>query len=264
MSAKIEAIGGMSEMHKGSLCRLLPWDTEFFGCRIASICGDSLNEEQALQIDVWSRSHHIQCLYFLARMDDPATIQTAGKHGFGLADIRVTLDYVMHNSNQPARPDASAGINIRPFQADDLVGLQSMARTGHTDTRFFKDSHFSREHAEELYSTWIARDTEGRAQIVWVAASMANEPLGYISCHVDSARQEGRIGLVGVSSQARRRGIGKSLVLTALGWFKTQGVNKVMVVTQGNNLAAQRLYQQCGFLSRDLQIWYHKWYPTVD
>jgi hypothetical protein len=36
------------------------------------------------------------------------------------------------------------------------------------------------------------------------------------------------------------------------------------VVTQGNNLAAQRLYQTCGFLSRDLQLWYHKWYPVWD
>jgi hypothetical protein len=36
------------------------------------------------------------------------------------------------------------------------------------------------------------------------------------------------------------------------------------VVTQGRNRGAQRLYQQCGFLSRDLQLWHHKWYPIVD
>jgi hypothetical protein len=33
-------------------------------------------------------------------------------------------------------------------------------------------------------------------------------------------------------------------------------------VTQGRNLAAQRLYQRTGFLIRDLQLWYHKWYLT--
>jgi hypothetical protein len=31
-------------------------------------------------------------------------------------------------------------------------------------------------------------------------------------------------------------------------------------VTQGKNIAAQRLYQKNGFLIRDLQLWYHKWY----
>ncbi|MGP0101640.1 MAG: GNAT family N-acetyltransferase, partial [Solirubrobacteraceae bacterium] len=72
------------------------------------------------------------------------------------------------------------------------------------------------------------------------------------------------IGLLGVSPQARRKGIGKNLVLAAIDWFRTQGVPSVTVVTQGNNLPAQRLYQQHGFLSHDLQIWYHKWYPISD
>ncbi len=244
-------------------CQLLTWDTEFFQCRIARVCGDTLTGEQALLIDDWSRSHRVRALYFLARADDPATIQTAEKHGFGLVDIRAT--YLLQiNSHHPAPPDLPADIGIRPAQPDDLPGLQSMARTLHTDTRFFKDSHFPSQRAEDFYSTWITLETQGRAQIVWVAASGANQPLGYISCHLDPARQEGQIGLLGVSPQARRKGIGKNLVLAAIDWFRTQGVPSVTVVTQGNNLPAQRLYQQHGFLSHDLQIWYHKWYPISD
>jgi len=243
-------------------CQLQPWDTEFFNCRIARVCTDTLNEEQALQTDDWCRSHRIRCLYFLSRADEPTTIQTAEKHGFGLVDIRATFDCVI-NSHRPAN-DPGPGISIRPFQADDLPALQSIARAVHGDTRFFKDSHFPRQRAEDLYSTWITSDTQGRAQSVWVAASVANEPLGYISCYLDSVSRQGQIGLVGVSPQARRKGIGKSLVLAALGWFRTQGVVAVTVVTSGGNLAAQRLYQQCGFRSQDLQIWYHKWYPISD
>ena len=77
------------------LCNLLPWDTEFFRCRIARVCGDTLKKEQAAQIDEWSRSNHIQGLYFLSRADDPATIRTAEQHGFGLVDIRVTFGCVV-------------------------------------------------------------------------------------------------------------------------------------------------------------------------
>ena len=245
-------------------CEMLSWDTEFFGCRIARVCGDTLKQEQAVQIDEWSRSNRIRCLYFLSRADDPATIQTAEKHGFGLVDIRVTFERVVMNLHDPARPEPPAGASIRPVQPDDLPGLQAMARTGHGGTRFFSDSHFPRQRVEDLYSTWITLESRGRAQTVLVAASAANQPLGYVSCHMDPARREGQIGLVGVSPEVRGRGIGKNLVLAAIGWFRTQGAHEVTVVTQGNNRAAQRLYQQCGFLSRDLQLWYHKWYPILD
>ena len=83
-------------------CELLPWDTEFFHCRIARVCGDTLRPEQAAQIDDWSRSNRIRGLYFLSRADDPATIQTAGQHGFGLVDIRVTFERVVMPSRDPA------------------------------------------------------------------------------------------------------------------------------------------------------------------
>jgi len=33
------------------------------------------------------------------------------------------------------------------------------------------------------------------------------------------------------------------------------------VVTQGRNLAAQRLYQRNGFVTASLQLWYHRWFP---
>src|SRR5208282_4213678 len=139
-----------------------------------------------------------------------------------------------------------------------------MARTGHKETRFFNDAHFPRQRAGDLYSTWITLEAQGRAQIVLVAASTANQPLGYVSCHLDPVLRAGQIGLVGVRPEVRGRGIGKSLVLAAIDWYRVQGAQEVTVVTQGNNRTAQRLYQQCGFLSRDLQLWYHKWYPILD
>ena len=242
-------------------CELLPWDTEFFQCRIARVCGDTLKPEQAIRIDEWSRSHCVRGLYFLARADDPATILIAEQHGFGLVDVRVTFECGIVNSHEPDCPALPAGVSLRPVQPGDLSELQAMARSGHTGTRFFSDSHFSRQRAEDLYSNWITLESQGRAQAVWIAASTAHQPLGYVSCHLDPAHREGQIGLVGVSSEARGRGIGKNLVLAAMEWFRAQGAQEVTVVTQGNNHAAQRLYQQCGFLTRDLQLWYHKWYP---
>jgi dTDP-4-amino-4,6-dideoxy-D-galactose acyltransferase len=245
-------------------CELLPWDTEFFHCRIARVCADTLRPEQARLIDRWSRNNRVQGLYFLSRADDPVTLLTAGQHGFGLVDIRLTFERKVASSPDPARFDLPAGISIRPAVPEDLTGLQTIARMAHTTTRFFNDPNFQRKRVDHLYSTWIAREVQGRARTVLVAASAANQPLGYVSCHLEPPRQEGQIGLVGVSAELRGKGVGKSLVLAAMDWFRTHEVREVTVITQGNNRAAQRLYQQCGFLSRDLQLWYHKWYPISD
>lgn len=247
-----------------ALCELLPWDTEFFRCRIACVCGDTLRPEQAGQIDDWSRRNQIRGLYFLSRVDNPATIQTARLHGFELVDIRVTFKCAVTHSDKPTRPNLPAGIGIRAMQPGDLFGLQAIARTAHGATRFFNDSHFPRQRVEDLYSTWITLAAQGRAQIVLVAASAANQPLGYVSCHLDPVSRKGQIGLVGVKAEARGKGIGKNLVLAAMDWFRTQEAQEVKVVTQGNNSAAQRLYERCGFLSSNLQLWYHKWYPMPD
>jgi len=128
-----------------ALCELLPWDTEFFCCRIARVCGDTLKQEQAVQIDEWSRNNHIRGLYFLSRADDPATIQSAEQHGFGLVDIRVTLERGVMDSHDSTRPALPTGASIRPVQPDDLPGLQAMARTELRGTRFYNDLHFPRQ-----------------------------------------------------------------------------------------------------------------------
>src|SRR5258708_32882788 len=182
-----------------ALCELLPWDTEFFGCRIARVCGDTLKPEQSAQVEEWCRGSRIRCLYFLSRTDDPATIQAAEQQGFGLMDIRVTFEQSVMNSRDAIPPALPADASIRPTQPDDLPALQAMAQAGHTDTRFFSDPRFPRQRAEDLYSTWITLESQARAQKALVVASTVNKPLGYVTCHLYSDRQGGQIALFGVS-----------------------------------------------------------------
>lgn len=245
-------------------CELLPWDTDFFHFRIAQVCGDLLRPEWMAQIDKWAGDHRIQCLYFLSNADDPLTIRTAQENGFGLVDIRVTLECKFTHLSDRICPPLPTGVCIRPATSADIPGLQMIARTAHTATRFFNDTQFPRRSVEDFYSTWIALEIQGRAQTVLTAAPATGQPLGYVSCHLDPVRKAGQIGLVGVTAEVRGKGIGKNLILAALDWFKTHQVREVTVIAQGNNQPAQRLYQQCGFLSRNLQLWYHKWYLVSD
>jgi dTDP-4-amino-4,6-dideoxy-D-galactose acyltransferase len=244
---------------KNEPCELLSWDTNFFGFRIGRVSSDVMIPEQVDEIDLWCQQHKINCLFFLARLDNPLTIKLAEEHNFHLVDVRVTLDW-----KKMKRSRQIDSMRLRTAQHNDVSSLSVIARKSYYDTRFFYDEQFPRYLSEGLYETWIKRSIEGYANIVLVAVSDRDLPVGYISCHLDENLTNGRIGLVGVNQENQNQHIGKTLIFGALDWFENQGVQNVTVVTQARNFSAQRLYQRCGFLTQSVQLWYHKWYVELD
>jgi len=241
-------------------CEFLPWDTNFFGYRIARVIGHRLSPQRLDDILTWCKLHTIDCLYFLADSNPPETPGLAEKHGFSLVDIRVTLQCDLEN-RQDLQDDPSAQsemLSVRPSQPNDISFLQAIARAAYTDSRFHSDQHFPLGSSQALYEIWIKRSCEGYADIVLVA-ERNSKPIGYVSCHLPGKTHPGQIGLVGIAAEARGCGVGKTLINHSLHWFAEQYVASVNVVTQGRNIAAQRLYQRCGFLTQSVQLWYHKW-----
>jgi dTDP-4-amino-4,6-dideoxy-D-galactose acyltransferase len=238
-------------------CRFLPWDSEFFGLRIARAESSRLDKSSKTGIDQWCKQNNIDCLYFLADPDYTDTTRIAENNGFHLVDIRVTMHH-QHLSAQPTDRSTSL-IATRPFQSSDVPELRAIARKSFTLSRFYSDPCFPREKCEGLYDIWIKNSCEGYADQVLVA-DINSLPQGFITCHIRQDGQEGDIGLIGVREQARGQGVGISLVAAALRWFSDQVINHVFVVTQGGNMPAHRLYERAGFSIHSLQLWYHKWF----
>jgi len=246
-------------LNESSICEYLEWDSEFFGYRIARVLGSKISSRQARRIDAWCTDNRIECLYFLAVPTDVETARTATRYGFTLVDVRLT--FAMNSLMNTQFAAISEGVRIRTPREDDMPALQRIARASSTVSRFFFDNRFENDAAERLYDTWITKSCKGYAEHVLVA-ELADAPVGYITCHVDSAERKGRIGLVGVDEMVRGRSIGTSLTLAALGWFRDQRVESIEVITQGRNIPAQRLYQRCGFRTQNLELWFHKWYQA--
>lgn len=240
-------------------CQILPWDTEFFGFRIARVETERLTRAWVEQIETWCRENEVQCLYLLAAADDAQTVELAEENAFHLVDVRVTLLYRAPGQVNASQFRTAGNLAVRPADPADVPALCQIARVSHRNSRFFFDPGFPRRRSEQLYETWITKSCQGYADIVYIAESEA-VPVGYVSCHLDSETGTGRIGLTAVSGETRGKGVGQELVLQALDWFLAQGVQEVTVVTQARNCAAQRLYQRCGFLTHTVQLWYHKWY----
>jgi dTDP-4-amino-4,6-dideoxy-D-galactose acyltransferase len=241
-------------------CEHLPWDSEFWGGTICRVRGHTLSERLHEQIDDWARAREVCCLYFLARSDDPGTTRLAEDAGFHLVDVRLTLDRPVAEIVIPL--PGRAEVVIREARPADVPQLEAIAADSYHDTRFYADRCFPPERCDEFYRTWIKRSCDGYADAVLVA-DLGGEPVGYISCHLDDAAGIGQIGLVGVSPRAQGDGIGGLLVARALQWFAAHSPGRVLVVTQGRNYAAQRLYQRNQFRTCEVQLWYHKWYSPL-
>ena len=236
-------------------CRLLKWDSELFGCRIARLDGARLSQDQMEIIDRWCDAERIDCLYFLADSRCPETVATAERNGFGFKDLRITYEWRSSLGARGIQPHIGERVKVRPFSESDLDRLVEIARIAHTDSRFFFDNRFPRERAEALYEIWIRKACAGDHVLVGETESGA---AGYLSCHLSSERA-GSIGLAAVDARFHGQGIGRAMMEAALLWFREQGVTDLTVVTQGRNVAAHRFYQSAGFLTKSIESWYHKW-----
>ena len=239
-----------------SFCQFLDWDSDFFGMRIARVTKNHLSDEIMGSILQWCLDHHIDCLYFLADGADGTTVRLAEDNHFRFVDIRMTLETQLS-------ADITAQIShddtmIRKSLPQDIPALRLIAKTSYTDSRFYYDKNFPIHLSNTLYEIWTEKSCQGFADVVLVA-EIESKPIGYISCHL-SDETSGYIGLIAVDEKRRGRQLGQDLVTASLQWFAEQGVTSVRVVTQGRNCSAQRLYQRCGFLTTEIQLWYHLWF----
>lgn len=228
----------------------LSWDSQHFGVPIGRVTGDDVSREDVATAD----RDGIRCVYLLLDAARGRAIRAAEDLGFRVVDFRITL----------ARPvtgvqDAVPTGSVRAARPDDLRELEVIVARAHGDSRFFTDEGFDRTAAQDLYITWLRDSVSGRLAEFTLAAVEEQRAVGYITGQVTSDPEALTIGLLGVSEGARGRGFGRELTLGLLAEAGRRGYGRVEVVTQGSNVAAQRMYQAVGFRSVRAEVWLHRW-----
>ena len=258
MAGRVDEQPRVEMIDSATLCEELPWDSNFFGVRIARAVPSQLDAMACDLMLGWCRGHAIDCLYFLARPDDTTTIHLLGEAHFQLVGVRVTL----------ARHASAAGGDIRGrvrrAVEGDIPILRAIASSAHRDTRFHADRGFDAARCDELYATWIEKSVRGYADHVLVA-ERDEAPVGYLTLHVakpDAAAwgRTARIELFAVHQDYRQQGVGRDLLRSATRVLTTEGVAETSVVTAGRNIAALSLYKGEGFETTDVALWYHRWF----
>lgn len=238
----------------------LPWDSEFFSVPIGRINIKQIDENSIDLILQAAVSAGIRCLYFEADPNDLRTVLTAETHGFHLVDVRVVLEYPFIDRPAPSsRFTAPSELKINTARTSDLPRLEEISEQVGEYSRYTFDDKFTEAQGKLLYRTWIQNSMSGLSDVVLTArwGSEENEAIGLITCAQKNGM--GHIQLAGVHHSFRQKGVGTGLVQAALDWSKGQNVSKMQVVTQARNVPAQRLYQQMGFFTKTMTLYYHKW-----
>jgi ribosomal-protein-alanine N-acetyltransferase len=93
---------------------------------------------------------------------------------------------------------------------------------------------------------------------VWVVDGPGGRLAGYVGLTIRGWR--GHLDRLAVAPELRRQGLGGALVGHALSRFGAQGVSRVTLTTQHDNVRAQPLYERFGFrLSRYQLTIYGRW-----
>ncbi|MFG0250105.1 MAG: GNAT family N-acetyltransferase [Phycisphaeraceae bacterium JB051] len=239
------------------VCRVLQWDSDFYGIRIGYLMPRRVNDAIVAYALAFCQKHDIQCMYYLCDCYHLTSSRLAEKHHCNFVDIRLTMERRLNqNMSLPALPD---GYTIRLGVEKDIASLLEIAGDAYRHSRYFFDTRFDVKKCQQFYQDWIRKAVHGTFDDgVWVLCQN-DKPVGYCTFrHLND--DVSQIGLVGMSPDMTGKGLASRLIEYTLAKESERGCRIMLVVTQGRNYPAQRLYQRTGFLTREAALWYHKWY----
>jgi dTDP-4-amino-4,6-dideoxy-D-galactose acyltransferase len=232
-------------------CSLLEWDSAFFGYPIARLYERRVDATLLAEAFDWCGARAARCLYYLAPADDFSSLLAAQVAGMQFIDVRLTLAREVASGRSWAVEEM-----ISPASVAERAALVDLAPYLARASRFWADPRFGSENAVRMYEAWLRRE----AGVILVARNSAG-PTGCITCNVEPDGS-GLVDLLVVAPGGRGRGLGLALCNAALRWFAEQGCHEASVVTQGHNVASQRVYQRAGFVTQNVEVWFHKWFDT--
>lgn len=223
--------------------KLLPWDSDFFGARIATA---DLHQES---IDVAVRDameQRVACLYVVAPGNRlPGIIDLAGR-GARLVALRHTLTR-QANTDSDARRPARGEDGVRLGKRTDARTLRKLAEELAPFSRFAVDPRFDRSRIAAMYRAWADQCLDGGI------VTVTRDGTGFVG--ITLSPSQAHVALVYVNGASAGRGLGRALLDSALATADRPAV----VATDAGNVPALRMYENAGFRSASMSAIFHLW-----
>jgi ribosomal protein S18 acetylase RimI-like enzyme len=149
-------------------------------------------------------------------------------------------------------------IGVRRARHDDWPGVEALLREVDELHASLAPAYFRAGARAEIEWRRLLGEATAAA---WVATGSA-ATLGFLAVRIYETppdptmvpRRRGHLETLVVATRARRRGIGRRLVVAAADWARAQGAVEMVLTTWAGNAAADAFYERLGYrvLSRVL------------
>ena len=226
-----------------------PWDSQFFGVRIAS--GVQTDDDDPGTLRSFCRNTAADCLYLF--LDHPLA------EGFETVlreEGAVCVDWktVFHKNDLQYRPVDDSSIRIPDTIREDCYRLA--VRSG-WKSRFCTDAKF-RSRQDALYRKWV--DTccpPAENAAVWEYRSDTGKLQGMMCAQCLGTT--GKLGLISVVPECQGKGIAPLFMQIAENFYLDHGCSDGEVVTQFENARACGFYRKCGYHISEIKEVWHLW-----
>jgi dTDP-4-amino-4,6-dideoxy-D-galactose acyltransferase len=233
--------------------RILDWDTNFLGYKVASILLNSVTSIELAEILDCLKKENVKLAYLQLTPSDIYSNNAAVENNGVLADEKTVFSITL-NPNILYDVDSHIEYYKGNVINEDIYNIA--IESGH-QSRFRIDNHFATDVQEKMYRIWIEKSINGEMADEVIVYIEDNKVLGLVT--VQKKNNIGIIGLVGVIANARSKGIGLKLMEATKDWFVKNKILYIEVVTQALNIGACRYYVKSGFEIKEVSNYYHIW-----
>ena len=201
------------------------------------------------------KGQSVKLVFWASDSEDKVAQQAARDLGGFLADLKTTYTASLDKLNPLNRMFSP---EIEEYQETfSEVELESLALQSGLYSRFRVDPQISNKIFETIYKSWIRSSINHTLAKDVLVIRKNKKTVAMIT--LGEKENRGNIGLIAVDENYRGKGLGAGLVRSANAWFLKQGYFVAQVVTQGRNLAACKLYENCGYSLEKIENYYHFW-----
>jgi GNAT superfamily N-acetyltransferase len=185
-------------------------------------------------------------------------VQELEEHEFRLMDC-----LVYYEAGTGSIPRAEPhGYTLREASGADVEQVCDLARICFTDyySHYHADPRLDRGLVAEGYVDWARRSCTDRSVAATVLLLVVGERIAGFATMRQNSEAEGEGVLFGVDPEFSERGIYGALIDRGMRWCSENGMKRMIVSTQLDNLRVQRSWSNRGFRLSESFFTFHRWF----